>query len=291
MAENTVVETIERQAWLDPLADQLQQAVGDAYKTGGETGRQLKNFLHGTWLGHPLHPVLTDIPIGAWTSALVLDSMEEITGRAGFGSGADAAVTIGLVGAVASAVTGVTDWQATDGRARKIGLAHGLLNMTGALLYTCSLAARRKGSRAAGRGLSAVGFVAAIAAAYLGGKLVYSEQIGVDHSIDQPLPDDFTRALPESELPDGTMKRVDVNGARVLVARCDGRVYAIGEVCSHLGGPLAEGEFKDCTVTCPWHGSRFSLEDGRVLDGPATHGAHSLETRIQDGEIQVRRAR
>ena len=285
-----LLQTIDQQNWLDPLADQLQQIVGKAYKAGGQTGREVKNFLHGTWLGHPLHPVLTDVPIGAWTSALVLDAMSDFSGRSEFASSADAAVAIGVAGAVASAFAGITDWQSTDGRARKIGLVHGILNVTGTLLFTSSLIARRNGSRAYGRALSALGFLVAAGAAYLGGTLVYGEQIGVDHTVGQPLPEEFTPALPDSELLEGTMKRTEVNGARVLLARCNGRVYAISEVCSHLGGPLSEGKFEDCAVTCPWHGSRFSLEDDRVLDGPATHAAPRLESRVRNGQIEVKRA-
>jgi nitrite reductase/ring-hydroxylating ferredoxin subunit len=92
----------------------------------------------------------------------------------------------------------------------------------------------------------------------------------------------------ESDLAEGTMRRVDVDGSRILLAKRDGQVYAIAEVCSHLGGPLAEGKFEDCTVQCPWHGSRFSIEDGSVVHGPAVHKEPSLEVRVANGQIEVR---
>src|SRR4030081_1092644 len=127
MAENVALDLIERQGWIDPLADQVQKAVGNVFEAAGEPGRKAKNFLHGTWLDHPLHSAVTDVPIGAWTSAMVMDAMEDVTGRSEFGRAADTAVAIGLAGAVVSAVSGITDWQSTDGNARKIGLTHGLL--------------------------------------------------------------------------------------------------------------------------------------------------------------------
>jgi nitrite reductase/ring-hydroxylating ferredoxin subunit/uncharacterized membrane protein len=288
MAEDRTTALIESQQWLEPLADQVQQAVSNVFEEAGDVGQKVKNFLHGTWLGHPVHATLTDIPVGSWTAALVMDALEDITGREEFGRGADTAVAIGLAGAVASAVTGLTDWQATDGRARQIGIVHGLLNTTGALLYAGSLIARKKDSRPLGRGLSMLGFAVAVGAAYLGGKLVYSEQVGVDHTAGQHFPKDFQPVLAESDLQEGQMRRVDVEGTRVLLAKREGRVFAIAEVCSHYGGPLAEGKFEGCTVQCPWHGSRFSLEDGSVIDGPATHPQPCLEVRVSDGAIEVR---
>ncbi len=64
------------------------------------------NFLHGTWLGHPLHPVLSDVPLGAWTAALALDGIEAASGRRELGPGADAAITVGLGGVAAPAAWG-----------------------------------------------------------------------------------------------------------------------------------------------------------------------------------------
>jgi nitrite reductase/ring-hydroxylating ferredoxin subunit/uncharacterized membrane protein len=288
MSESKSLQLIDQQEWIEPAADQVQKAVTRAYESGGEAGQAIKNFLHGTWLGHPLHSALTDVPIGAWTAAVVMDAMSDVTGRDEFGRGADAAVAIGLAGAVAAAAAGITDWQATDGRARKTGFVHGMLNMAGAALFTASLAARKNGSRSAGRGLSTLGYLVAMGSAYLGGKLVYSEQIGVDHTVGQQYPNEFVSVLPDADLAEGQMRRVEVNGNRLLLARRDARIFAISEVCSHLGGPLADGEMKDCTVRCPWHGSRFSLETGQVIDGPATHPQPCLDVRVVNGHIEVR---
>src|SRR6266852_7290259 len=122
MLNHIVNQFIDRQRWLEPVADFLQKVVTGSYKLLGKPGHDLKTLVHGTWLGHPLHPVLTDIPIGAWTAALVFDVLESMSGRKECGSAADLAIGVGLLGAVGSAVTGITDWSETDDRARKIGL-------------------------------------------------------------------------------------------------------------------------------------------------------------------------
>jgi nitrite reductase/ring-hydroxylating ferredoxin subunit/uncharacterized membrane protein len=290
MEHSRALQIIDNQDWLDPLAGKLQEAVQTAFDSAGPAGQQIANALHGTWLGHPLHAAISDVPIGAWTTAAVLDAMEDVTGDGRFGDAASKAVGVGLGAAVLAAAAGLTDWHVTDGRARRIGLAHGLLNTAGVLLYAASLARRRNGSRSAGRGLSTLGFLASLGASYLGGKLVYTEQIGVDHTVGQSFPEEFTAVMQESELPDGGSRRADLNGSRILLARRGERIFAIAEVCSHLGGPLAEGKFSDCSVQCPWHGSEFSLEDGGVINGPATHPQPCLETRVHDGRIEVKRA-
>ncbi len=284
------VEAIGRQRWLDALGEPLQRGVTDAFAAGGSVGRQVKNFLHGTWLGHPLHPALTDVPVGAWTAALVLDGLESIGGRKDVGPGADAAVAVGLAGAVGAALAGLADWQHTGGESRRTGLVHGLLNVGAAALYTTSLLMRRRGARAAGRRLASAGYAVAFASTYLGGDLVYRQRIGVNHAA-APLPDDFVPVLADADLPEGEPRRAHAGGTPVLLVRRNGRIHALAETCAHLGGPLAEGRLVDGSVVCPWHGSRFDLEDGRVLDGPATYPQPCLETRVRDGRIEVRASR
>ena len=175
MSTDRVIRTVNRQNWLEPLADRLQSALSHTATAAGLAGQEVEDALHGRWLGHPLHPVLVNVPIGAWTVAAALDAMEEVSGNRALGSGADAAVGLGLVGALGAAITGIADWRHTDGQARRVGLAHGLLN-TGALaLYTTSLILRRVKARRAGRGVAALGYVVANVSAYLGGHLVFNE--------------------------------------------------------------------------------------------------------------------
>lgn len=291
MATETALDLINRQDWLEPVADTLQQAVHKAYESAGDSGRQLKNAMHGVWLGHPLHPVLTDIPLGAWTTALVCDAMEEITGRKEFGAAADLAIGIGLAGAAGAAVTGLTDWSATDGRARKIGLTHGLMNIAGALLYGSSLSCRLNGNRAVGRGLSLLGFAGAVCSAWLGGNMVYTEQVGVNHAAGgAALPNEWIPVMADSDLKEGELTRADANGFPVVLLKRQGVISAIAERCSHAGGPLAEGKLEGDAVTCPWHASRFNVTTGEVLDGPATHPLPCFDVRIQNEQVEVRTA-
>ena len=292
MAANTtgeaLIKVVEQQEALDQLSEQIQPLVRNAFKSAGPAGRELKNIFHGTWLGHPLHPALTDVPLGAWTAALALDAMESISGRKDFGAGADAAIAVGLVGAAGAAVTGLTDWSETNGRARKVGILHGLLNVGATALYTTSLILRRKKKRNAGVGFAMLGYAVSSASAYLGGHLVFSEQIGVNHAVAQEMPKVFVPVLSDAELQEGEMKRVDAAGVPVLLVRLGGNVCALAHTCSHLGGPLSEGKLEGDVVQCPWHGSRFNVRDGSVVDGPATFPQPCFETRVREGQIEVR---
>jgi nitrite reductase/ring-hydroxylating ferredoxin subunit/uncharacterized membrane protein len=281
---------IARQQWLEGVEQSLQKAIQKAYENAGPAGRTLKNGLHGTWLGHPLHPALTDVPIGAWTAAMMFDALDAAGGRKEFRVAADAAVALGIAGALAAAAAGLTDWQSTDPPARRVGLTHGLLNIGGTALFAASLVARRRSARKTGWALSALGYAVAAFSARLGGNLVYGQRVGVDHTAGQTLPAGFVAVLPEGELAEGELKRVQHDGVPILLTRRGSRVLALAETCSHLGGPLAEGRIVDGSVECPWHGSRFALDDGSVVDGPAVHPQPCLETRVRDGQIEIRTA-
>ena len=288
MRQNGIVGTIARQEWLKPTEQALQNLL---HKTFGFSGGQsVKNFLNGTWLGHPLHVILTDVPIGAWTAAVAFDALESMTGRRAYGFAADAAVAVGLVGAVGAATTGLTDWQDIDPPARRVGLVHGLLNLASATLFGSSLVARRRGSRSNGRNLAVLGYAVSTMAAYLGGNLVYEQKVGVDHTGSDKLPEEFTHVAADSDVPPRKAVRVEHNGTPILLVRQGSQIYAIAETCAHLGGPLSEGKLDEDTITCPWHGSRFSLRDGHVIDGPAVHPQPCLEARVRSGQIEVRKS-
>jgi nitrite reductase/ring-hydroxylating ferredoxin subunit/uncharacterized membrane protein len=278
----------ERQGWLDPAGEQLQSWVHQAFDALGGAGRPLQNLLHGVWLGHPLHPALTDVPIGAWTTALALDGAALVIDRGGLEDGADVAIGVGLLGAVGAAVTGATDWSATSGDRRRFGLAHGLLNVAATGFYAASLVLRRRGRRGAGLGLSLVGYAIAAGAAQLGGDLVYRHRLGVDNSDQPPGNPGYTRVLDSGELEEGTLRRVELDGVPVVLARVDGEVQGILATCSHLRGPLDEGTLEGGAVTCPWHGSRFCLADGSVIDGPATAPQPVVEVRERAGGIEIK---
>ena len=285
----TIANIIAEQDWLDGLADPVQNALRDLLR---ET-EGVKDMLHGTWLGHPLHPVLTDIPVGAWTVALVLDALAGMTGREDFEAGADGAVAVGLLGAVGAAVTGLTDWTETGARSKKIGFVHAALHVVATGLYATSWVMRSsKKERTTAVSLSMLGYAIAGASAYLGGHLVFGEQIGVDHTAtaDANEPQKFVAVMPESDLRENKPTRVNAKGVAVLLYKSNGRIRAITETCPHLGGPLAEGKVVGDAIQCPWHESELSLEDGSVVKGPTTFPARCFDVRVRAGNIEVRAA-
>ena len=283
---NTLVQIMDIPA-IEEVAKPLGEAVRGAFEAAGEAGEQVKNALHGVWLGHPLHPVLTDLPIGAWTTALALDAAAD--GDPGMRRAATFAIGVGLAGAAGAAVTGLTDWSETDGQARRAGLIHGLMNLTATTLFATAFALRRKDSHEGGRKCAWAGYAIALGAAYIGGDLVYGQRIGVTHADGEP-PEEFTPVLESAALAENTMVRARAGDVDVVLARQNGRVCALVHSCSHLGGPLSEGTLKDGSVVCPWHGSEFGLEDGRVLNGPATLNQPCLVVRERDGHIEVKAA-
>jgi nitrite reductase/ring-hydroxylating ferredoxin subunit len=172
----------------------------------------------------------------------------------------------------------------------RIGLVHGTLNLSATILYAVSLAQRRSGARIGARGTALAGYLVASLAAYLGGDMVYRDQIGVNHNHPIWTPLKFAPVLAEAELQEGDPRRVEIGERRIVLVRAGGRIYALAERCSHLGGPLADGMLEDGCIQCPRHGSRFALADGRPIDGPATIPQPTFETRVRNGQIEVRAA-
>jgi nitrite reductase/ring-hydroxylating ferredoxin subunit/uncharacterized membrane protein len=276
---------IKQSSQLDAVAEPVVDTVRDVLSRTPA----IKDALHGVWLGHPLHVVLTDIPVGAWSTAILLDAVDAVPGENGYSRAADAAIAIGLAGAAGAAVTGLTDWSETDGGSRRVGMVHGLINIAATSFFAVSLLRRRAGRRAAGRRASAVGYLFAMAGAYLGGHLVYEDQIGVDRSAHQELPETFTRVLRLEDLLENQPKTVQVDKTPVVMVRRGDAVSAMIAICSHAAGPLGEGKVVDDMIECPWHGSRFSLHDGSVCRGPSVHPQPCVETRVVDGWVEARR--
>jgi nitrite reductase/ring-hydroxylating ferredoxin subunit/uncharacterized membrane protein len=290
MAIEQLAQAIDQQEWIDPVVDPLQKSVKTALRSAGP----LKDFLHGVWLGHPLHPALVSVPVGAWTTALAFDALESMTSRRELRAGADAAVGLGLLGAVASAATGLADWSEIDARAKKIGALHGALNVAATALYATSwVLRRRKKQRSTAVALSMIGFAIANTSAWIGGHLSFGEQIGVDHTAtpDAGQPEKFTRVMKESELEEDTPTRVDAGDAAILLVKRGDRIFAISHTCPHLGGPLSEGKLVGDAIECPWHQSQLALDDGHVVAGPTCYPARVYETRVRSGNIEVRAKR
>ena len=291
MTEARVDKVIRREGWLEPVGDVLQGAVGGTYRLLGGPGRLLKDLLHGTPFGHPLHPALTDVVIGAWTTGLVLDYVAHFTDRVPAAAG-DVALAVGLVVALLTALTGLTDYHDTFGHERRMATAHGLTMIVTVALYTVSLALRWwAGSSAHPLAvvLSTVGFAVLVLGGYLGGHVVFAIGTAVNRSAFlEEGSGEFVAVGMAEDFPEGTLKRVDVGGVPALVVRRDTRLFAIGAVCTHAGGPLDEGELDGMRVTCPWHGSKFCVDTGRVVGGPAWHGEPRFVVRDTDGRIELR---
>lgn len=282
---------IDRQRWLEPVADFLQKVVGGTYKVLGAPGQSLKTFIHGTWLGHPLHPVLTDIPIGGWTIAVLFDIIYVFNRSHTWVVAADVTIFVGVLAALATAVTGYTDWHDTFGRERRVGIAHGLINTVVLVIYIISLLVRvTGGSRGVAIVFALVGYVLVLSAAYLGGELGFTFGTGVNHHAWQTVPEKFTRVMLEGQLHDSILVKGLAGDTPILLYKKGDKVCAISETCSHAGGPLSEGEIIGNQVQCPWHGSHFDLCSGQVKRGPATASQVLYETRIQNGQIEVRRS-
>lgn len=274
-----------------PVDDRLQKLLDRTLYGGGHPSAQkIRNFLNGTWLGEPLHVVLTDVPVGAWTVAMAFDALDLVFNRREFARACETSIGIGLLAAAGAAVTGMTDWSDVNPPARRLGLIHGLLNLSGSALFATSLLLRKKKSRKTGRIVGILGYAVMSSAAHLGGKLVYEHRVGVDRTAGQVFPVQFAAVLPETSVMDGKLTRAMYQGTPILLVRRGDRLFAMAETCSHFSGPLSEGKLEGDTVVCPYHFSRFALEDGRVLDGPAVHPQPCLEVRTRNGQIELRHA-
>jgi len=268
-----LIEKLEGLELLDRLSDPLSRAVNAAVKP-------VKSLLSGTWLEHPLHPALTDVPIGCWTGAVVLDLFGGEPAR----DAVNPLVGVGVLSAMPAAVSGLSDWADSYGAERRLGLAHGLANATALGFFAASMVARRRARR-----LRLLGLATISAGGYLGGHLSYARGLGVDHQVFLDKPSDWTDALDAGSLAEATPTLATPGGAPVLLYRRGSQIYAISDVCPHAGGPLHEGEVDDdLCVTCPWHGSRFRLSDGHAVRGPASAPATLYEARVREGRVEVR---
>ncbi|MFF8602210.1 Rieske 2Fe-2S domain-containing protein [Streptomyces sp. NPDC015232] len=249
-----------------------------------------RDVLHGRPLGHPAHPLLVQLPLGAWLSAALLDLTP------GGRRPARLLVGAGLAAAGPAAVSGWVDWAELRRPQQRVGLVHAAANITGVLCYAVSLRHRCLGRHVRGRlwgfgGLAAVGAGGAI-----GGHLAYRMAAGPDHAepVAVLVPPGWHRVegLPEPlDPPEGRPAPARVGGMPVVVVRTgadDTAPAVLAGRCAHQDGPLADGEVVDGCLVCPWHGSHFRLDDGWNVTGPATAPQPSFDTRLVDGHLEAR---
>lgn len=279
---------IGRWTWLKRLDGGVSGLVLPLYDR--HRGDLAVELMHGgRWAGHSLHAALSDLPIGLWSGTFVLDLLgQDVRPN---GRRLDPAGTLSAAGSLAAlvtAATGVTDWSVSDGEDRRVGLLHGLLNLTGMTLQGASLAARLGEHRNAARTLSAAGLAVTAAAGYVGGHLVQGRAVMVSRVATNTGPSRWVRAIAEPDLPEDTLTAVDVEGRKVLLHRSGEELRALDDVCSHAGGLLSRGIIEGCVVECPLHGSRFDVRDGRIVRGPAHQRQPVLPVRVRNGWVEVR---
>ncbi len=282
------INAVQREAIVDQTAKSIKDVAMKVFDGGGEGKRKLRNALYGTWLGHPLHPLIVVVPAGAWVVSEMLDLVGAGSNDAGYDRAADVTAAVGMAGAVMAVATGVNDWRFVHGKSSRLGVIHGLANVAGIGVMGLSLLMRVKGSRNAARVLATAGITITAAAAYVGGELVYGEHVGVSHVSAETLPKEFKAVMAESALTDGKLTKATVDDVQIVLLRRGQRIYALADSCSHMGGPLNEGKLDGNCVVCPWHGSKFSMDSGRVVDGPATFPQPLLEARVRQGQVEVR---
>lgn len=281
MIRRAVNRVLDAQGWADGLGEALQKI----YLAVLRPMPLVKDFLHGTWLGHALHPVITDVPVGALTAALFLD----IIGQA---EGAKWAMALGYAGMIAAAVTGAADFANADGRARRYGTIHSLLMALSTVAYLISLLMRFEviaGSHQAAMAIAIAGYVLLTLGAYIGGELVYDLGWMVDRHAWRSGGKKWT-ALEPVEFPENALTKAKAAAQSLVVVRRGETLYALHDTCAHAGCSLAEkATLVGDRIECQCHGSRFDLRTGHVVRGPATFDQPVYEVRREAGRVEVRR--
>jgi nitrite reductase/ring-hydroxylating ferredoxin subunit/uncharacterized membrane protein len=276
------VDRLENASFLDPVANALQSLADTVLQP-----QSLRDVLHGVPIGHPVHPVAVQVPIGAWVSASVLDFVP------GQQRAAAILVATGVVSALPAVLSGYADWSQLHEQQLRVGVVHAAANAVATGCYLVSLAHRSRGRRMRGRawalaGLSVVGF-----SGLLGGHLAYRQASGANHVEDVPhrVSPGWHDIAALDELGQGRLEKRTLGEVPLLVFRRGDRVDVLAGLCSHLSGPLEEGsvvqEDGGSCVVCPWHQSTFSLDTGEVVHGPATAPQPKFQTRVVAGRVQV----
>lgn len=280
MDRERLLHRVEGDERLDRLGDQLAPIATAVKGDGART-----SVLSGTWLGHPLHPTAVLAPLSCFVSASVLDLLGGRSGR----RAARRLLGLGIVSAVPAAAAGLSDWADTSGAERRVGVVHALANTAALTLYATSWRQRGRGAAVRGTVTALAGTALTGAAGYLGGHLSYRRGVGVDTTAFHGGPTGWRPLCRLDELVEGQPVGAEVDGVAMVAVRRHGSVDVLESRCTHRGGPLHEGGVSDGCITCPWHGSRFSLETGAVVRGPASAPEPSYQVRVDAGTVEVRR--
>jgi nitrite reductase/ring-hydroxylating ferredoxin subunit/uncharacterized membrane protein len=250
----------------------------------------LRDLLVGRWLGHPLHAVLTDAPIGILFLVIVFDVIDD-PGAAAL------TLAVGILAMLAAALAGFADYADTDGKARERATLHSSLMVLALVGYLVSFALRLgsgPAASAAGVGLSVLSFLVLAAGAYVGGDVVYVLGNMVSRHAFRGAGTKWIALEPaefdDGVIPEGRLVKAKLGINQLVLVRQGERILALHDTCAHAGGPLNEGKLLDGVVECPWHFSRYRLSDGLVVRGPSVYDQPSYEVRRREaGGWEARR--
>lgn len=283
---------VRKWSWLDPIATLVGAIVGGFYRLPGT--KWIKSLLHGTWiLRHPLHPAITDLTVGAYTVLAIIDVLYLTQRDAAFATVGTTVLVVAQISSLISTVSGLTDWNETFGNERRLGILHGVLMALFSVAFAFALYLRlTAGPSDTALYIELGAFVGLIAAAHLGGEMVFGFGTGVNRLAWDHVPGKWQMLDVRADaLEDRKPVLAKVKGINVMVVKLDGELVAMTSKCTHAGGPLHEGKFVGGdrrNVECPWHFSVFSVATGRVLQGPATVDEVSFKTRVaDDGRVEV----
>ncbi|WP_369139396.1 Rieske 2Fe-2S domain-containing protein [Modestobacter versicolor] len=279
-----VLDRLSEVSSFDKSLDSARTAVNKVLRP-----QAFKDLLHGSWLGHPLHPILAMVPVGTWLSAGLLDIAPPTR------PAATALITTGVAASLPAALAGAADWSEQDDAVRRLGAVHAVTNVAALGLYVGSLVARGKGNGGLGRALAYSGLGLATASASIGGHMSYAQSSGANHSVvdARQLTTDWIDLGPLDDLPEGrpTLRTGAGQGTEIglAVVRRGARVDAFVNACAHVGGPLSDGRVEEvrgaeCLV-CPWHESAFDLDDGQPRRGPTASAQEKLEVKYEAGRV------
>jgi nitrite reductase/ring-hydroxylating ferredoxin subunit/uncharacterized membrane protein len=273
---------------LSGLGQATANVVNGFYAALGQPGKLLQDFLNGTWLRHPLHATLTDATVGGFTALLVLDLVSLIFG-ADVRFAAMIVLGFTILAALATIITGLTDFKDTEGTERNVATLHGYTNIIATLVYIVAFFIRLGGAVVAGEILAIVGFLILSFGSYVGGDVVFRHGYMVSHHafMGSKRAKEFTAVLPVASLPEATPTKAVLGSTALVLVRRGDVVWALNEVCSHAGGPLSDGSLEGDGIVCPWHASRFRLSDGAVEHGPAFVEQPAYRARINGEQVEV----
>ena len=269
----------------------IANVVDATYRVLGSPGRLLQDFLNGAWLGHSLHAVLVDVVVGGSTAALLLDVLRVVFGIDGLETATTWVLGLSTLSALGAILSGLTDYKDTapDSSERDVAGLHGIINIVATVGFLASFVLRLGDSHDAGFWVLLLSYLVVSVGAYIGGHVVFKYGYMVNHNAfsDISQATDFTAVLPAASLAEATPTRAMFGETALVLVRRGDVVHALHEVCSHAGGPLAEGELKGDTITCPWHFSTFRLQDGGVVHGPAGTRQAAYRARINGDQVEV----